>query len=597
MSAMLKRPGAAPKDSDELRSALGALRNALMTVGVFSGFINVLMLSPAIYMLQVYDRVLGSRNQTTLVVLSVIVVGAFLFMAALEAVRGWVLVRVGARLDAQLNSRVFTAAFERNLRRPGSNTAQPIHDLNTVRQTLTGSALLAAFDAPWLPVYLLVIFLMSPALGWFALGGALVLLVLAVVNERVSKPKLDEAQKFSLQSHQALTNNLRNAEVIEAMGMLPQIRRRWYDLHRQQLQTQAKASDLAAVLSGATKFVRIALQSLVLGFGALLVLEGTMTAGMMIAASILAGRALAPVELLVGNWKQIIAGRQAYARLRELLGIHPPRREGMSLPKPRGHVSVEMASTAAPGTQRLILKNLSFSIAPGDVVAVVGPSASGKSTLARLLVGIWPAVAGSVRLDGASVFDWNKDELGPHIGYLPQDIELFDGTVAENIARFGEVDPEKVVEAARRVDMHEQILRLPMGYDTPLGTDGSNLSGGQRQRIGLARALYGDPTFIVLDEPNSNLDESGEKALVDTIRGLKTQGKTVVLITHRMSTLAAVDKILVLADGALAAYGPRDEVFKAMQEKTAGGAPSVRRVPPTITTTAAVAMPGGAKGA
>jgi ATP-binding cassette subfamily C exporter for protease/lipase len=372
-------------------------------------------------------------------------------------------------------------------------------------------------------VYLLVIFLMSPALGWFALGGAVLLLVLAVVNERTSKPRLDEAQKYQLQSHQALTNNLRNAEVIEAMGMLPAIRRRWFELHRQQIATQAGASDLAAVLSGATKFVRIALQSLVLGFGALLVLEGKLTSGMMIAASILAGRALAPVEMLVGNWKQIISGRQAYARLRELLGVHPPRREGMPLPAPRGQVSVEAASTAAPGTQRLILKNLSFSIAPGEVVAVIGPSASGKSTLARILVGIWPVALGSVRLDGASVFDWNKDELGPHIGYLPQDIELFDGTVADNIARFGEVNAERVVEAARRVDMHEQILRLPMGYDTPLGSDGSNLSGGQRQRIGLARALYGDPSFIVLDEPNSNLDEIGEKALVEAVKALKAR--------------------------------------------------------------------------
>jgi ATP-binding cassette subfamily C exporter for protease/lipase len=592
MSATPRAAGIGQRQPDELADALRALRNALVTVAVFSGFINVLMLSPAIYMLQVYDRVLGSRNETTLLVLSVMIVGAFLFMAALEAVRGWVLVRVGARLDAQLNARVFTAAFERNLRRPGSNTAQPIHDLNTVRQTLTGAALLAAFDAPWLPIYLIVIFLMSPALGWFATGGALLLLILAVVNERVSKPRLDEAQKFQLQSHQALTNNLRNAEVIEAMGMLPHIRGRWYKLHRQQIATQARASDLAAVLGGATKFVRIALQSLVLGFGALLVLEGSLTPGMMIAASILAGRALAPVELLVANWKQIVTGRQAYARLRELLAIHPPRREGMALPAPQGRVSVEAASTAAPGTQRLILKNLTFSIAPGEVVAVVGPSASGKSTLARLLVGIWPPVTGAVRLDGASVFDWNKDELGPHIGYLPQDIELFDGTVAENIARFGEVDPEKVVEAARRVDMHEQILRLPMGYDTPLGTDGSNLSGGQRQRIGLARALYGDPSFIVLDEPNSNLDESGEKALVDAIRTLKANGKTVVLITHRMSTLAAADKVLVLADGALAAYGPRDEVFKAMQQQAAAAQPARRPAPPTVTVAPSFAAGG-----
>ena len=578
MSAMPRRQAAAAGDSNELGIALAAMRSALLTVAVFSGFINLLMLSPSIYMLQVYDRVLGSRNETTLLVLSAMVVGAYLFMAALEAIRGWVLVRVGARLDAQLNSRVYTAAFERNLRRPGSNTAQPIHDLNTLRQTLTGSALLAAFDAPWLPIYLVVIFLMSPALGWFALGGALVLLVLAVLNERLSKPRLDEAQKYSLQSQQALTNNLRNAEVIEAMGMLPQIRERWYGLHRQQLQTQANASDLAAVLGGATKFVRVCLQSLVLGFGALLVLEGKMTAGMMIAASILAGRALAPVELLVANWKQIVAGRQAYARLRELLGIHPPRARGMPLPAPTGSVTVEAASAVAPGTQRLILKNLSFSIAPGEIVAIIGPSASGKSSLARLLVGVWPAVTGSVRLDGASLYEWNKDELGPCIGYLPQDIELFDGTVAENIARFGKVDPDKVVEAAKQVDMHEQILRLPAGYDTPLGTDGSNLSGGQRQRIGLARALYGDPSFIVLDEPNSNLDDSGERALVEAIKALKAAGKTVVLITHRMSTLSVVDKVAVLADGVLAAFGPRDEVLKALQAQAAGGAP-LRRLP------------------
>jgi ATP-binding cassette subfamily C exporter for protease/lipase len=310
----------------------------------------------------------------------------------------------------------------------------------------------------------------------------------------------------------------------------------------------------------------------------------------MIAASILTGRALAPVELLVGNWKQIVTGRQAFARLRELLGTHPPREQGMSLPKPRGQVSVEMASAAAPGTQRLILKNLNFSIAAGEAVAVVGPSASGKSSLARMLVGIWPTVAGGVRLDGASVFAWNKDELGPHIGYLPQDIELFDGTVAENIARFGDVDAERVVEAARRADMHEQILRLPQGYDTPLGADGSNLSGGQRQRIGLARALYGDPAFIVLDEPNSNLDESGEKALVEAIKGLKAQGRTVVVITHRMSTLSAVDKILVLADGAVATFGPRDEVFKSMQAQA--GAAAARRAPPALGSSVVTMKPG-----
>lgn len=584
----------------ELKEALQALRNAFTTVGAFSGFINLMMLAPALYMLQVYDRVLGSRNETTLVMLTVLVVGALLFMAALESVRGWILVRVGARLDAQLNGRVFTAAFERNLQQAGSNTAQPIHDLNAVRQTLTGSALLAAFDAPWLPIYLVVIFMMSPLLGWFALAGAIVLLVLAVANERISKPRLDEAQKFSMQSHQALVSHLRNSEVIEAMGMLPAIRQRWHALHRQQIHAQALASDRAAMLSGATKFVRIAMQSLILGFGALLVLEDQITAGMMIAASILLGRAFAPIELLVGNWKQIVSGRQAYARLQELLQRHPARGTSMSLPRPQGRITAEGVSAMPPGTRRMVLKNLGFTIAPGEVVAVVGPSASGKSSLARLLVGVWAPAAGSLRLDGASVYDWNKDELGPALGYLPQDIELFDGTVAENIARFGEVDSERVVDAARKVGMHEHILHLPQGYDTPLGAEGSNLSAGQRQRIGLARALYGDPALIVLDEPNSNLDEAGEKALLEALLGLKARGATVVIVTHRMSTLAAADKVMVLTDGTLAAFGPRDEVFKptpatTTAPSTPNATPANRRVA-NVVPGAPVLAPGVAPG-
>lgn len=555
---------------NELHRALGVLRNALLTVAVFSGVINLLMLGPAIYMLQVYDRVLASRNVTTLVLLSVLVLGALLFMSALEAVRTWVLVRVGARLDAQLHARVFTATYERNLWQRGSNTVQPVHDLNAVRQALTGVALLAAFDAPWLPIYLIVIFAMAPELGWLTLCGALALGALAALSERLTKPRLDEAQTYAMQSQQALNHHLRNVEVIEAMGMLPRIRERWFKLHRKQMQAQALASDRAAVLAGATKFLRTGLQSLVLGYGALLVLEGRLTAGMMIAASILAGRALAPVELLVGNWRQIVASRQAYRRLRELLDLHPAREQGMSLPRPLGQLSVEAAAAIAPGTQRQILRNLSFAVAPGEVVAIIGPSASGKSSLARLLVGIWPASAGSVRLDGATVFEWSKDQLGPHVGYLPQDIELFDGSVAENIARFGEVDADKVLAAARLVDLHELILRLPQGYDTPIGNEGNNVSAGQRQRIGLARAFYGAPSFVVLDEPNSNLDEAGEKALVDALRAAKAMGTTVILITHRFSTLSVVDKVLMLAEGTVAAYGPRDAVLKALQQAAAG---------------------------
>ena len=474
---------------DEMRLALGRLRNAFITVGVFSGFLNVLMLTPSLYMMQVYDRVLGSRNETTLWVLTLLMVGIYIFMGVLEAIRTWVLVRVGARFDAGLNTRVFNATFERSLVQAGSNAAQPMHDLNTLRHTLTGTALLTLFDAPWMPVYLIVISLLSFELGIFALVGALVLAGLALANEKVSKPRLEESQKFSMQSQMALTNHLRNAEVIEAMGMLPSIRKRWYGLHQTQIRLQAIASDQAAVMGGLSKFVRITMQSLSLGFGALLVLEGRMSPGSMIAASILVSRALAPVEMLVANWKQILNGRTAYARLQELLNAHPARQYGMALPSPKGAMRFESVSTAAPGSKLAILKSLSFAIEAGECVAVVGPSGSGKSTLARLMVGVWPALAGTVRLDGADLYQWNKDELGPHVGYLPQDIELFDGTVADNIARFGEADSEKVIEAARRAGMHELILRLPKGYDTPLGAGGSALSGGQRQRIGLARAL------------------------------------------------------------------------------------------------------------
>ncbi len=520
-------------------------------------------------MLQVYDRVLTSRNETTLVFLTLLLVGVFIFMGALEAIRTWVLVRVGARLDHELNARVFNATFERSLMQSGSNATQPIHDLNTLRQTLTGPALLTVFDAPWMPIYLLVVSLLSIELGIFALVGALLLTALAVVNEKMSKPNLDEAQKYSSQSQNALHHNLRNAEVIEALGMLPNIRKRWHSLHEQQIQHQASASDQAAIMGALSKFIRITMQSLALGYGALLVLEGKISPGSMIAASILVSRALAPVEMLVGNWKQIITGRAAYARIQGLFASHPPRRHGMQLAAPRGAVRFDNVATSAPGFNHLILKNLNFGIGAGESVAIIGPSGAGKSALARLLVGVWPATAGTVRLDGADLYQWNKDELGPHLGYLPQDIELFDGTVAENIARFGDVDASKVIKAAERAGVHGLILRLPSGYDTPLGVGACVLSGGQKQRIGLARALYGDPALVVLDEPNSNLDEAGEKALLETIKDLTARGCTLVLITHRIASLDVVQKIMLLGDGTLKAYGPRADMLAAMRARLA----------------------------
>jgi ATP-binding cassette subfamily C exporter for protease/lipase len=551
---------------NEIAQALASFRGTFRTVAVFSAIINLLMLVPSIYMLQVYDRVLPSQNETTLLMLTLLMLGAFLLMSALEFIRSFVLIRVGARLDMQLNKRVYTAAFEQNLRRGGGNAGQALQDLTNIRQFLTGNALFAFFDAPWFPIYLIVIFMFEPTLGIFALCGTAVLVVLAFVNEKVSKKPLGEANTMAIASSNLATNNLRNAEVIESMGMLPNLMQRWFKLHGKFLQLQAEASEKSGIVNAATKFFQTALQSLVLGLGALLAIEGKITPGMMIAASILMGKALGPVQMVIGVWKQWSSTRSAYQRLSELLDTNPPRQPGMALPKPQGVVSVEGVSAAPPGSPVALLKGLTFAIQPGDALGVIGPSGSGKSTLARLLVGVWPAALGKVRLDGADIFQWNKDELGPYIGYLPQDIELFGGTISENIARFGEVDADQVIDAARRAGVHDMILHFPKGYDTPLGDGGAGLSGGQKQRIGLARALYGDPSLIVLDEPNSNLDDVGEQALVAAIRDLRERGKTIVLITHRTSIIGVTSKLLLLRDGVAQMFGPSDQVLAALNQ-------------------------------
>ena len=556
---------------NEITQVLADFKGAFRTVGIFSAIINLMLLVPSLYMLQVYDRVLASRNETTLLMLTLMVLGAYFFMSAREFVRSFVLIRVGAQLDMKMNKRVYTAAFEQNLKKAGGNAGQALQDLTTIRQFLTGNALFAFFDAPWFPVYLAVIFLFHSSLGVFALCGTIVLIILAYVNEMVSRKPLAEAISMAIAASNLATNNLRNAEVIEAMGMLPNLMSRWFKLHGRFLQLQAEASEKAGIIGAGTKFVRVSLQSLVLGFGALLVLDGKITGGMMIVSSILMGRALSPVEQLIGIWKTWSSTKSAYKRLNELLAANPPRQTGMSLPKPLGQVSVEAVTAAPPGSTVAVIKNLSFSIAPGDVLGIIGPSGAGKSSLARLLVGVWPSAMGKVRLDGADVYQWNKDELGPHIGYLPQDIELFAGTVSENIARFGEVDPEKVVSAAKRTGVHEMILQFSQGYDTPLGDGGAGLSGGQKQRIGLARAMYDDPSLLVLDEPNSNLDEVGEQALVAAIVDFRKRGKTLVLITHRTSAIGVTNKLLLLHDGVAKMFGPTAQVLtdltKAAQQQ------------------------------
>ncbi|WP_225781785.1 type I secretion system permease/ATPase [Xenophilus sp. Marseille-Q4582] len=558
---------------NEILEALRSFKSAFCSVGVFSAILNLLMLVPSIYMLQVYDRVLASRNETTLLMLTLITLGLFALLALLEFVRGQVIIRVGAQVDMQMNQRVYTAAFEQNLRRSAVNAGQSLGDLTTIRQFVTGPALFAFFDAPFFPIYLAVIFYFNTKLGLLALVGAVLLMLLAWVNERVSHKPLKEANSMAVVSSQQATNNLRNAEVIEAMGMLPALRNRWYGVHDKFLRLQAEASDKAATVTAGTKFVRLSLQSLVLGLGALLVVEGEITAGMMIAASILMGRTLAPVEQVIGAWKQVAGVRSAYGRLKELLDANPARVAGMSLPPPKGNIALEGVLAAPPGVTAPVLKGVSFAAEAGDVVGIIGPSASGKSTLARLLVGVWPAAGGKVRLDGADVYQWNKDELGPYLGYLPQDIELFSGSISENIARFGEVDAEKVVQAANLAGVHELILRFPKGYDTQLGDGGAGLSGGQKQRIGLARALYGLPRLIVLDEPNSNLDDAGERALSAALAQLKALGRTVVVITHRTNLLSVTDKLLLLVEGQVQAFGPSREVLATLA-RSAGAAPA-----------------------
>jgi ATP-binding cassette, subfamily C, bacterial exporter for protease/lipase len=553
-----------PKNEIEL--ALRGFKSTFVTIGTFSAITNLLALTPSIYMLQVYDRVLASRNEITLLMLTLIMLGAYLAMSALEMMRSFVLVRIGARFDMLLNKRVYTAAFEQNLKKAGGNAGQALNDLTNLRQFLTGNALFAFFDAPWFPIYLIVIFFFEPWLGVFALCGTAVLIVLAVVNEKVSRAPLSEANTMAIAASTLATNNLRNAEVIESMGMLPNLMSRWFKLHSRFLNLQADASQKAGVVSALTKFFQSSLTSGVLGFGALLAVQGRITPGMMIAASILVGRALAPVQQVIAVWKSWASTRSAYGRLTELLGANPERGAGMELPKPQGILTVEGVTASPPGSSQAVVRGLSFAIAPGDALGVIGPSGSGKSTLARLLVGVWPALGGKVRLDGADIYSWNKAELGPNIGYLPQDIELFGGTVSDNIARFGEVDPEKVVEAAKRAGVHDMILHLPKGYDTPLGDGGAGLSGGQKQRLGLARAMYGDPALIVLDEPNSNLDEIGEQALVQAVLDLRRRGKTIVLITHRTSIIGATSKLLVMRDGVGQMFGPTDQVLSALQE-------------------------------
>jgi ATP-binding cassette subfamily C protein EexD len=550
----------------ELTTIITGYKRLFIYIGLFSFIINLLMLVPSVYMLQVYDRVMMSRSNETLLMLTLIVVWLFLVMGLLEYTRSGLMIRMGSQLDAKLNRRLYGAMVDYALAKPGQGTAQPMSDLTAVRQFLTGNGLFAFFDAPWMPIYIAVLFLFHPMFGWFAIGAAIILVILAVLNERSTKDLLAEANSESIKANQAAAIQLRSVEVLHAMGMLPALRDRWLSKHLKFLKFQSDASDKAAIWANLSKSLRLLFQSLILGLGAYLAVKNEITSGMLIAGSIIMGRALAPIDQMIATWKQFGSARSAYNRLDKLLEAHPEKAKVMSLPAPKGAVSVEGVVLVPPGAKHPSLINVSFAIGAGEVLGVIGPSAAGKSSLARTLMGVWPLANGKVRLDGADLMHYNREELGPYVGYLPQDVELFEGTIAENIARFGEVDADRVVQAAQLAGVHDMILRLPGGYNTLLGNGGVALSGGQRQRIGLARAMYGNPRFVVLDEPNSNLDDAGERALVQAVLNFKQMGTTVVLITHRPGILGVTDKILLLVEGQVKAFGPRDDVLRALQQ-------------------------------
>ena len=572
----------------ELGKALNTFRGVFFALAGFSLVINLLALVPSLYMLQIYDRVLASRNYGTLWAISGIALALLALLAALEAARSRVLVRVGNQLDQDLGPRVFGANFNQlahgapavtppGMPVLGNNPVQALSDFTQIRQFLTGPAS-SYFDVPWTPIYLVACFLLHPLLGAVALLGLLVSVALGYVSSRMTEPVLTRAQQAAMQANTFAANQLRSTEAITAMGMLGALQGAWQRLHHTTMAYQSEASDRAAVLLSVSKNFRIAMQSVILGAGAYLVIEGTATPGTMIAASILMGKALGPIDQLVGSWKQVVAVREAWARLNKLLSANPAPAPSMALPAPKGHLTVEGLLATPPGRAALLLRGVSFAVEPGQMLGVVGPSASGKSTLARVLVGVWPSAGGSVRLDSADIFSWPKAELGSHIGYVPQDTSLMDGTVAENIARFGPLDSDAIVQAAQAADVHDMILRLPQGYETRIGVGGSALSGGQRQRLALARALYGEPALLVLDEPNASLDDAGEAALLRALQTFKDKGKTVVVIAHKLAILSIADKILVLNDGTVAAYGPREQI---MQMRTA---PTPTPTPTPLTT-------------
>ena len=553
-----------------MREFASQFRVYFIFAALFSLVINVLMLAPALFMLQVYDRVVSSRSAETLVMLLALTVAALMTMAYLDAIRNRLLARAAIKLEKLLGPRVLGSMLRQSARSNRTMSAHGLRDVNALRSFLTGPGIIAIFDAPWVPMFVALIFLFHPLLGAVAIAGALLLVILAVLNEKLSRRSIEAMQADARVAGRFVDHSLGNAEVVGALGMVENVTEDWREKSHKVMQSQYEANQIGSFLTSTTRFLRQILQVIMLATGAWLTIRQLSTPGVMIAATIILGRALAPIESLIAGWKSLIEARGAYQRLAKVIESEPKTPDPMTLPVPKGALGVENLVFGFRGQELPIIRRVSFEIPAGGSLAIVGPSAAGKSTLARLLVGVWHPVSGAVRLDGADIRSWPRERIGPHIGYLPQNVEIFAGTVSENVARLGEVDSDEVIKAAVRANAHEMILALPQGYDTPVGEGGTLFSGGQRQRIALTRALYGNPRLVVLDEPNSNLDTRGETALAEAVRQLKEEGVTLVLITHRLPLLAAVDKVMVLMHGAVQKFGTLADVMPPRSDSTAG---------------------------
>jgi ATP-binding cassette subfamily C exporter for protease/lipase len=549
-----------------LKTAIQPQLKDISQAVIFSFFVNLLVLAPSWYMLEVYDRVINSQSLRTLLMLTILVVVLYALLEMLEWVRSGIMQKAAKQFDAALRERVFNSVFQAKLRQLAGGSTQALADLKVIQDAIASPALMALIDLPFALLTLLLIFWINTTLGWFAVFGALILGIIATVNQLRVQPPLVKANLHASAAQSYANGVIRNAQVIESMGMLSRIQEKWMKKQHAFLHMQALASDRAGLNSSISKFTQILQGSLLLGLGCWLTLKGELSMGgsMMIIASILGGRVLAPLLVIVMHWRVVMGAQDAIKRLDNFLKAFPETKQSMPLPPPIGLLSVEGLVASPPNSQHAILKGITFTLAAGQSLGIVGPSASGKSTLARLITGIWPALNGSVRLDGVDIFAWDKNELGPFVGYLPQNVELFDGTLAENIARFGDVDMVKVADAAKIVGLDNFALGLKDGYESQLGDEGAFLSGGQRQRVALARAIYGMPKFIVLDEPNSSLDEEGDAALLRTLQYIKSKGSTLIIITHRVQVMSVIDSILLLVDGKIKALGPRDEVLKSL---------------------------------